>query len=148
MYQAKESRMAVCTYNAEKDPNSRERLAMIDELRAAIEARELTLHFQPQLDLRTSRVRGVEALVRWKHPTRGLLYPDEIVSLAENVGLILPLTRAVLEQAIVEASRLDRAGHRLQMSVNITRYDLVDDQLPSFIYHSLEANGSVEPSHA
>jgi diguanylate cyclase (GGDEF)-like protein len=140
MYQAKVSHTAVCTYHAEKDPNSRERLVMIDELRAAIESRELTLHFQPQLDLRTSAVRGVEALVRWKHPTRGLLYPDDIVSLAEHVGLILPLTRAVLEQAIVEASRLDRAGHRLQMSVNITRYDLLDDQLPSFILQLLEKN--------
>jgi EAL domain-containing protein (putative c-di-GMP-specific phosphodiesterase class I) len=110
---------------------------MIDELRAAIETRQLTLHFQPQLDLRTSAVHGVEALVRWKHPSRGLLYPDEIVSLAERVGLILPLTRAVLEQAIGEASRLDRAGHQLQMSVNITRYDLLDDQLPSFIYQLL-----------
>ena len=140
MFQAKESRTLVCMYNAERDPNSRERLVMVDELRAAIEARELTLHFQPQLDLRTSRVRGVEALVRWKHPTRGLLYPDEIVSLAERVGLILPLTRAVLEQAIVEASRLERAGHHLQMSVNITRYDLVDDELPSFIYGLLAAN--------
>jgi diguanylate cyclase (GGDEF)-like protein len=141
MYQAKVNKTAVCTYNAERDPHSRERLVMIDELRAAIESRELTLHFQPQLDLRTSTLRGVEALVRWKHPTRGLLYPDEIVSLAERVGLILPLTRAVLEQAIVEASRLDRAGHRLQMSVNITRYDLFDDQLPSFIYQLLEENG-------
>jgi diguanylate cyclase (GGDEF)-like protein len=138
MYQAKVGRTAVCTYHAAKDPNSRERLVMIDELRAAIESRELTLHYQPQLDLRTSVVRGVEALVRWKHPSRGLLYPDEIVSLAERVGLILPLTRAVLEQAIVEASRLDRAGHQLRMSVNITRYDLVDDELPSFIYQLLE----------
>jgi diguanylate cyclase (GGDEF)-like protein len=138
MYQAKETRSLVCTYNPEKDPNSRDRLVMIDELRAAIESRELTLHYQPQLTLRTSTVRGVEALVRWKHPTRGLLYPDEIVSLAERVGLILPLTRAVLEQAIAEASRLDRAGHCLQMSVNITRYDLVDAQLPSFIYGLLE----------
>jgi diguanylate cyclase (GGDEF)-like protein len=99
MYNAKVSRTAVRTYLAENDPNSRERLAMIDELRAAIASRELTLHYQPQLDLRTSEVHGVEALVRWRHPTRGLLYPDEIVSLAERVGLILPLTRAVLEQA-------------------------------------------------
>lgn len=140
-HHAKVSKVDVFTYNAEKDPNSRERLIMIDELRAAIESRELTLHFQPQLDLRTSRVRGVEALVRWKHPTRGLLYPDDIISLAERVGLILPLTRAVLEQAIVEASRLDRAGHQLQMSVNITRYDLVDETLPNFIYELLEESG-------
>jgi diguanylate cyclase (GGDEF)-like protein len=141
MYQAKVTRTEVCTYHVESDPNSRERLEMIDELRSAIEARELTLHFQPQLDLRTSKVRGVEALVRWKHPTRGLLYPDDIISLAERVGLILPLTRAVLEQAIVEARRLDGAGYRLQMSVNITRYDLLDDQLPSFIIQLLEKNG-------
>jgi diguanylate cyclase (GGDEF)-like protein len=140
MYRAKVSHTTVCTYHAEKDPNSRERLELIDELRAAIEARELTLHFQPQLDLRTSKVRGVEALVRWKHPTRGLLYPDDIISLAENVGLILPLTRAVLEQSIVETRRLDRRGHRLQMSVNITRYDLLDDRLPSFICQLLEEN--------
>jgi diguanylate cyclase (GGDEF)-like protein len=141
MYQAKVSHTTVCTYHAEKDPNSRERIAMIDELRAAIDARELTLHFQPQLDLCTSKVRGVEALVRWKHPSRGLLYPDDIISLAEHTGLILPLTRAVLEQSIVEARRLDRAGHRLQMSVNITRYDLLDDRLPSFIYQLLAENG-------
>ena len=141
MYQAKISHNSVCSYDAEKDPNSRERLEMIDELRAAIDSRELTLHFQPQLNLRTSSVRGVEALVRWKHPTRGLLYPDDIISLAERVGLILPLTRAVLEQSIVEARRLDRAGHRLQMSVNITRYDLLDDQLPNFINQLLQDNG-------
>ena len=145
MYQSKISRTAVCTYHADIDPNSRERLAMIDELRAAIELRELTLHFQPQLDLRTSVVHGVEALVRWQHPTRGLLYPDEIVSLADRVGLMLPLTRAVLEQAIGEASRLDRGGHGLQMSVNITRYDLLDDQLPNFIDQLLKEN-DVPPS--
>jgi len=140
MYNAKVSRTAVRTYLAENDPNSRERLAMIDELRAAIASRELTLHYQPQLDLRTSEVHGVEALVRWRHPTRGLLYPDEIVSLAERVGLILPLTRAVLEQAIGEASRLDRGGHQLHMSVNITRYDLLDDQLPNYVDQLLEEN--------
>jgi EAL domain-containing protein (putative c-di-GMP-specific phosphodiesterase class I) len=145
MYQSKISRTAVCTYHADIDPNSRERLAMIDELRAAIESRELTLHFQPQLDLRTSVVHGVEALVRWQHPTRGLLYPDEIVSLADRVGLMLPLTRAVLEQAIGEASRLDRGGNGLQMSVNITRYDLLDDQLPNFIDQLLKEN-DVPPS--
>jgi diguanylate cyclase (GGDEF)-like protein len=141
MYQAKKSRSSVCTYHADNDPSSRERLAMVDELRAAIESRELTLHYQPQLDLRTSDVRGVEALVRWEHPTRGVLYPDEFVPLAERAGLILPLTRAVLAQAIAEASRLRRRGHRLQMSVNITRYDLLDDQLPRFIDQLLTENG-------
>jgi diguanylate cyclase (GGDEF)-like protein len=140
MYNAKERRIAVCTYQAENDNNSRERLAMIDELRAAIESRMLTLHYQPTRDLRTGDVRGVEALVRWQHPTRGLLYPDDFVPLAERVGLILPLTRAVLEQAIGEAGRLDRGGYRLRMSVNISRYDLLDDQLPNYISRLLMEN--------
>ncbi|MGD0692716.1 MAG: EAL domain-containing protein [Acidimicrobiales bacterium] len=74
-----------------------------------------------------------------------MLYPDEIVSLADRVGLMLPLTRAVLEQAIGESSRLDRGGHGLQMSVNITRYDLLDDQLPNFIDQLLKEN-DVPPS--
>jgi diguanylate cyclase (GGDEF)-like protein len=138
MYKAKQGFATVCTYRATDDPNSRDRLAMIDELRAAIEARELTLYYQPTIDLYTMAVRGVEALVRWQHPTRGLLYPDEFIPLAERVGLIPHLTRAVLEQAVAEASRLDGEGHLLRMSVNISRYDLIDDQLPSFVNQLLE----------
>ena len=140
MYNAKERHSAVCTYHVENDNNSRERLAMIDELRSAIEGRELTLLFQPTRNLHTGEVHGVEALARWHHPTRGLLYPDEFIALAERVGLILPLTRAVLEQAIAEASRLDRAGFQLKMSVNISRYDLLDDQLPNYVNRLLEKN--------
>jgi diguanylate cyclase (GGDEF)-like protein len=138
MYNAKERRTSVCTYDAAHDTNSREGLAMIDELRSAIESRELTLYYQPTRDLRTGTVHGVEALVRWQHSTRGLLFPDDFIPLAERVGLILPLTRAVLEQAIGEASRLDRLGHRLRMSVNVSRYDLLDDQLPNYIGRLLD----------
>jgi len=140
MYNAKERRVSVCTYHVENDNNSRERLAMIDELRAAIGSRELSLHYQPTRNLHTGNVHGVEALARWHHPTRGLLYPDDFISLAERVGLILPLTRAVLEHAIREASRLDRKGFELTMSVNISRYDLLDEQLPNYINHLLEVN--------
>jgi diguanylate cyclase (GGDEF)-like protein len=140
MYNAKERRISVCTYHVENDNNSRERLAMIGELRAAIGSRELTLHYQPTRDFHTGDVHGVEALARWHHPTRGLLYPDDFIPLAERVGLILPLTRAVLEQAIREASRFERQGWQLNMSVNISRYDLLDDQLPNFVNHLLEKN--------
>lgn len=138
MYRAKQGFATVCTYQSSDDPHNRDRLALVDELRAAIEARELTLHYQPTRDLYTMAVHGVEALVRWQHPTRGLLYPDDFVPLAERVGLILPLTRAVLEQAITEASRLDRQGHQLRMSVNISRYDLIDEQLPGFVNQLLD----------
>jgi diguanylate cyclase len=138
MYEAKRSRSIVCVYHPDHDLNSRERLELIDELRTAINTRSLTLHYQPTLNLHTETVVGVEALVRWHHPRQGLLQPDSFVPLAERVGLIPQLTRAVLEMAIDEAARLDRYGHPLQMSVNISRHDLVDEDLPVFIDQLLE----------
>ena len=138
MYEAKRTQTAVCTYQPKHDVNSREQLTTIYELRIAIDERSLMLNFQPTLDMRSGKVYGVEALVRWQHPTRGLLYPESFVSLAERTGLIPELTRAVLELAIEEAAELDSLGHVLQMSVNISRYDLVDEALPSFIDELLD----------
>ncbi|MDE3081782.1 MAG: EAL domain-containing protein [Acidobacteriota bacterium] len=138
MYEAKHRRGGVCVYRDEIDLNSRERLALINELRTAIERRRLTLHFQPTHDLRTNTVHGVEALVRWQHPTLGLLQPDYFVPLAERVGLIVPLTRTVLDLAITELARLDRNGHHLQMNVNISQWDLMDEHLPESIGRILQ----------
>ncbi|HSN02835.1 MAG TPA: EAL domain-containing protein [Acidimicrobiales bacterium] len=138
MYEAKHRRGGVCVYRDEIDLNSRERLALINELRTAIERRRLTLHFQPTHDLRTNAVHGVEALVRWQHPTLGLLQPDYFVPLAERVGLIVPLTRTVLDLAITELARLDRNGHHLQMNVNISQWDLMDEHLPESIGRILQ----------
>ena len=128
----------MCVYRDDIDVNSRERLSLTNELRTAIERRRLTLHFQPTRDLRTNTVHGVEALVRWQHPTLGLLQPDDFIPLAERAGLIMPLTRSVLELAIAELSRLDRNGHSLQMSVNISRWDLMDQQLAVSIDRMLQ----------
>jgi diguanylate cyclase (GGDEF)-like protein len=133
MYEAKRTQSHVAVYRSGADPNSRERLAFTNELREAIDARAFTLHYQPTLDMRTHRVHGVEALVRWHHPTRGLLPPDEFIPLAERHGLIPKLTRAVLDEAIAEAVRLDGNGLRLMMSVNISRHDLIDDGLADYV---------------
>jgi diguanylate cyclase (GGDEF)-like protein len=138
MYEAKRNHSEVCLYRDEIDVNSRERLSMINELRTAIDRRRLTLHFQPTRDLRSGKIHGVEALVRWQHPTLGLLQPDSFVPLAERVGLIGPLTRAVLDLAITELARLDRRGEELTMSVNISQWDLVDPQLSESITRLLE----------
>ncbi len=138
MYEAKRLHGGVCAYREEIDVNSRERLALINELRTAIDRRRLTLHFQPTLDLRSGAVHGVEALVRWEHPTLGMLLPDYFVPLAERVGLINPLTRTVLDLAITELARLDRCGHSLQMSVNISQWDLMDEYLPESIGRTLK----------
>jgi diguanylate cyclase (GGDEF)-like protein len=138
MYEAKRNRHGVCVYSDDIDVNSRERLLLINELRTAIERRRLTLHFQPTRDQRTRKLYGVEALVRWQHPTRGLLYPVDFVPLAEQVGLIVPLTHTVLDLAIKELARLDRAGHTLQMNVNISQQDLTDFQLPNVLDRILQ----------
>lgn len=138
MYEAKRNRDGVCVYSDDIDVNSRERLLLINELRTAVERRRLTLHFQPTRDQRTHALHGVEALVRWQHPTRGLLYPADFVPLAEQVGLIVPLTHTVLDLAINELARLDRAGHSLQMNVNISQQDLTDLQLPNVLDRILQ----------
>ena len=88
--------------------------------------------------MHTSQVRGVEALIRWNHPEFGLLAPDRFLPVAQGAGLMPQVTRAVLESAIAQASLLNRAGHRLHMSVNISRFDLIDERLPDEIDHLLE----------
>ena len=133
MYEAKRSQFDVVSYNSKYDLHTRDRLELINELREAVDSRRLTLHYQPTFDLHTNAVRGVEALVRWDHPTRGLLYPDSFLPLAERVGLIPQLTRAVLEQAIAEAAHLAAFGHPLQMNVNITRHDLINKSFSDYL---------------
>jgi diguanylate cyclase (GGDEF)-like protein len=141
MYEAKKMKSGVSVYRAEADPSSRDRLALLHALRDAIDARVLLVYYQPTLDMRTATIYGVEALVRWQHPVLGLLEPDAFIPLAERNGLMPQLTRAVLELAVAEASRLDRAGHHLQMNVNISRHDLVDEDLAGYIDRVLARNG-------
>jgi len=133
MYEAKRNQSGVAVYRAVDDPNSRDRLALLDSLRDAIDQRTLVLHYQPTLDMHDGTVHGVEALVRWQHPTLGLLYPDSFIPLAERNGLMPQLTRAVLDMAVAEAGRLDQMGRRLDMSVNISRHDLVDEDLADYV---------------
>jgi EAL domain-containing protein (putative c-di-GMP-specific phosphodiesterase class I) len=99
------------------------------------------MYYQPTLDMRTGIISGLEALVRWPHPSLGLLYPDSFIPLAEQNGLMPQLTRSVLEMAVSEAARLDRAGHQLGMSVNISRYDLVDEDLADYVDGVLALHG-------
>lgn len=144
MYEAKRAHSGIRSYEPENDPNSRERLALVEDLRGAIERRELVLHYQPAIDLRTGRARGVEALVRWERPGAGLVMPDAFVPLAERFGLIPKLTRSVIEQAVEEIARLSTHGHEICISVNISGSDLVDEHLPTFVTEVLARCG-VEP---
>ena len=104
MYIAKESHGGSRLYTPDEDPNSRRRLRLLSDLRAAIENRELVLHYQPKADLRTRHIGDVEALVRWMHPELGLVPPNDFIPLAERSGLIAPLTEFVLSEAIERAA--------------------------------------------
>jgi diguanylate cyclase (GGDEF)-like protein len=141
MYDAKRTQSGVSAYRSDVDPHSRERLALIDALRDAIGSRAFILYYQPTLDMHTGTITGVEALLRWQHPTLGLLFPDSFIPLAEENGLMPQLTRAVLDMAVGEAARLDRAGHRIRMSVNVSRYDLVDEELAAYVDIVLALHG-------
>jgi diguanylate cyclase (GGDEF)-like protein len=141
MYAAKQAQAELAVYKTADDPNSRERLALLDSLRDAIGLRSFIIHYQPTLDMRTGAVHGVEALVRWPHPDLGLLYPDSFIPLAERAGIMPRLTRVVLEQAVAEAARFNLSGRPLQLSVNISRYDLVDEGLADYVDNLLALHG-------
>ena len=105
---------------------------------AALEAGELVLHYQPQADLRTGVVRGVEALVRWDHPERGLLGPGHFLPLVEQSGLTRALTAFVLDRALEEVGRLRQGGHDLSVAINLGPADLLDLGLPSEVERLLD----------
>src|SRR5664280_2225755 len=99
MYAAKQQHLGVAPYSVDDESSSPQRLAMLGELRRGMSRGELVLHYQPKVSLSTGEVSGVEALVRWQHPERGLLPPDDFIPLAERTGLIGPLTDYVLDAA-------------------------------------------------
>jgi diguanylate cyclase (GGDEF)-like protein len=131
MYHAKTQRLGTFAYRMEDDQfASGERLATIEMLRTAIAQRQLVLHYQPKVDRATGATKSVEALVRWQHPERGLLYPDAFLPLVEHAGLMQDLTATVLEQAIGQAARWHRAGRPLAVAVNLSAASLTDLDLP------------------
>ena len=129
MYMAKEARSGHAFYAPESDPYDPNRLALVGELRRAISDDELVLHYQPKIDLQTNAVSGVEALVRWRHPVRGLLAPMEFVPLAEHTGLMRPLTLWVLDRALAQCRAWRDQGIDLRVAVNLAVPSLLDVQL-------------------
>ncbi len=129
MYVAKRASENYAIYNPDQDQHSVMRLAMAGELRHAIESQQLVLFYQPKVDLKRGRVTGVEALVRWQHPQHGLLLPDEFIPLAEQTGLIRPLTLFVLDEALRQMRRWHKSGRALTVSINLSAKHLQDQQL-------------------
>jgi diguanylate cyclase (GGDEF)-like protein len=133
MYAAKNARSGRRLYQADDDRNSPRRLALIADLRIAIERREIMVVFQPKLDPRTGIVTGAEALARWHHAGRGFVPPDEFIPLAEHSGLIRPLTLHVLETSLRRCASWRRAGHDVDVAVNLSPNSLLDSGLPDVV---------------
>jgi diguanylate cyclase (GGDEF)-like protein len=126
MYLAKSNRSGIETYAADRDPNTPDRLGLLGALRRAVDEGELELHYQPKVQVQDGSVAGVEALVRWRHPTRGLVLPDEFIPLAEQSGLMQRLTDQVIDVALGQIARWSRSGRRLAVAVNVSMRDLQD----------------------
>jgi diguanylate cyclase (GGDEF)-like protein len=124
--QARREKRPLAMYEKALDPATRDQLSLLGELRHAVEHRELRLFFQPKIELATGRVAGAEVLLRWQHPTRGLLSPAAFVPYAEQTGFIRRITRWTLDRAMAQAAEWHRAGNPLQLAVNISAEDIAD----------------------
>jgi len=130
MYVAKRDNTGWELYDRRQDRNQPQRLALISELRRAIDDRELVLHYQPKLELRSGRVSSVEALARWQHPTRGLLGPDEFIDVAQETSLIKPFTLYVIDEALRQCRAWGDTGRTLAVAVNVSTRNLIDLDFP------------------
>ncbi|RBY96000.1 GGDEF-domain containing protein [Blastococcus sp. TF02-8] len=140
MYSTKAGRLGVSRYDEARDGHGRHRLEDVSQLRRALDRGELVLHYQPKLALSTGVIDGVEALVRWQHPTRGLLYPDAFIDLAESAGLMSRLTTQVVDMALAQCRVWADQGRTLTMAVNVSPSNLVDEQFPDEVATLLAAH--------
>jgi diguanylate cyclase len=133
MLESKGAGSGCLTYQPGRDTRSVDRLATTEALRTALRDDQLVVHYQPTLTLATDRVDAVEALVRWQHPERGLVFPDEFLPLAEAVGLMDALATVVLDQALRQCAAWRRSGRDISVAVNLSASNLLDAELPTLI---------------
>ncbi len=133
MYIAKRGHKRCSLYDAQYDSDSRLRLALLGDLRRAIATNELHLYYQPKAELKTGLIKSVEALLRWQHPVHGFIPPDQFIPLAEQTGLIGPLTHWVVETALKQCQRWLDEGVALGVAVNLSMSNLRDTSLPDSI---------------
>jgi diguanylate cyclase (GGDEF)-like protein len=145
MYKAKTSISGHHLYSRADDVDDVARLQTVEDLRTALAAGQFVMHYQPKVDLATGDVHSVEALVRWDHPTRGLLYPDSFLALVEEFGLMPALTEVVLELALDQVVVWAHQGQPLTVAVNLSASSMVDDNLPEHVADLL-ADRDLPPS--
>jgi diguanylate cyclase (GGDEF)-like protein/PAS domain S-box-containing protein len=139
MYTAKEEKAGYAFFDGNTRQLDLARLTLVGELRRALEKHELILHYQPQARLSDGSVGSVEALLRWNHPERGLIPPAEFIPLAQQTGLIRPLTLYVMGEAIRQCREWEHEGHRLSVAVNVSVRNLLDIEFPKQVQALLDA---------
>ena len=144
MYSAKRAGSGFAFYDANHDDHTPTRLVLIGDLRRALESEELSVHYQPQVELGSGRVAAVEALLRWEHPTHGLLHPEMFLPAAERGGLAGLVTRYVLEQVLRHQQQWRSAGRVLPVAVNVSMLNLLDQDFPGEVI-ALLAQANVPP---
>jgi len=141
MYQAKQRGERYVRYDPGQDPNSVQRLIRMTDLRHAGERNELALYYQPKIDVRTQRLAGAEALIRWHHPRHGLVMPDTFIPDAEKTGVIKPLSDWVLNEATRQCAEWNAAGMPLTIAINMSARVIQDLQLPARVAAALAEHG-------
>ena len=141
MYAAKKAHSGHEFYSPDQHQYTPARLGLVAQLNRAMESGELVLHYQPKARLATGTVEGVEALARWNHPQRGLLFPDEFIPVTEHTSMIRPLTVHFLETALEQVESWSRQGIELNVAVNLSAQLLLDLQLPREIGRMLSRVG-------
>jgi diguanylate cyclase (GGDEF)-like protein len=141
MYAAKRNHLGVVLWDDRYEEHSSERLSLMSDLRKAVDEDQLMLVYQPKVTLRGSPEYSAEALVRWRHPTRGLVAPAEFIPFAEQTGYIKSITNWVLEKAVAQCAAWRDAGLPMNISINISARDLMDPELPDRFAAILNKHG-------
>jgi diguanylate cyclase (GGDEF)-like protein len=140
MYIAKGEQTGIEVYDLARDPNSPTRLGTVTALREALDLGQLELHYQPKVNLVDGTVVGVEALVRWRHPERGLIPPDDFIPLAERTGLVHRITAFVVKEALDQVEEWWKQGVQIPVAVNVSMRDLQETDLAGLVTAELDAH--------